>query len=104
MGGVCKLTPSRLLMPGQSCAKRKGDPRMCGIAGHLSLSSEGRSPLSAPIAARMLEALQHRGPDGQGEWRAADGSCWLGHRRLAIIDLHTGDQPIANEDGSIWTI
>jgi asparagine synthase (glutamine-hydrolysing) len=52
----------------------------------------------------MLGALEHRGPDGRGEWRAADESCWLGHRRLAIIDLQTGDQPIANEDGSIWTV
>lgn len=52
----------------------------------------------------MLGALEHRGPDGRGQWRAADESCWLGHRRLAIIDLQTGDQPIANEDGSIWTV
>ena len=52
----------------------------------------------------MLEALQHRGPDGRGEWRADDQCCWLGHRRLAIIDLHSGDQPIANEDGSVWTV
>jgi asparagine synthase (glutamine-hydrolysing) len=77
---------------------------MCGIAGYLSLTSEDSSPLAPAIAARMLDSLRHRGPDGRGEWRAADGSCWLGHTRLAIIDLHSGDQPIANEDGSVWTI
>jgi asparagine synthase (glutamine-hydrolysing) len=77
---------------------------MCGIAGYLSLASDPGSPLAPSIAARMLEALQHRGPDGRGEWRAADECCWLGHRRLAIIDLHSGDQPIANEDGSVWTV
>ncbi|MFD2270382.1 asparagine synthase (glutamine-hydrolyzing) [Undibacterium arcticum] len=44
----------------------------------------------------------HRGPDGDGEWQAPDASCWLGHRRLAIIDLHTGQQPMSNEDGSVW--
>jgi len=52
----------------------------------------------------MLGALEHRGPDGHGEWRAADDCCWLGHRRLAIIDLHSGDQPMRNEDGSVWTV
>jgi asparagine synthase (glutamine-hydrolysing) len=77
---------------------------MCGIAGFLRLTREDTSSLPAPIAARMLDALVHRGPDAQGEWRAADGCCWLGHRRLAIIDLHTGDQPIANEDGTVWTV
>jgi asparagine synthase (glutamine-hydrolysing) len=77
---------------------------MCGIAGYLSLTSEGGSALPPLIAARMLDTLQHRGPDGQGEWRAADECCWLGHRRLAIIDLHSGDQPIANEDGRVLTI
>ena len=77
---------------------------MCGIAGYLRLTPQQESPLPPSIAARMLDALEHRGPDGRGEWRAADESCWLGHRRLAIIDLHSGDQPIANEDGSVWTV
>jgi asparagine synthase (glutamine-hydrolysing) len=77
---------------------------MCGIAGYLYLTSEGVSPLPASIAAQMLDALKHRGPDGRGEWRAADECCWLGHTRLAIIDLHSGDQPIANEDGTVWTV
>ena len=77
---------------------------MCGIAGYLRLIPEQSSPLPAEIATRMLTALEHRGPDGVGEWRSADDSCWLGHRRLAIIDLHSGDQPMRNEDGTVWTV
>jgi asparagine synthase (glutamine-hydrolysing) len=56
------------------------------------------------VASEMLAAIRRRGPDGEGQWRSADDLCWLGHRRLAIIDLHTGDQPMSNEDGSVWTV
>ncbi len=52
----------------------------------------------------MLAAIRRRGPDGEGQWRSADDLCWLGHRRLAIIDLHTGDQPMCNEDGTLWVV
>ena len=52
----------------------------------------------------MLTALRRRGPDGEGQWRSADDLCWLGHRRLAVIDLHTGEQPMCNEDGTVWTV
>jgi asparagine synthase (glutamine-hydrolysing) len=52
---------------------------MCGIAGVLTAQ-----PPAAPLA---LEALAHRGPDGTGTWLSADARCWLGHRRLAILDL-----------------
>jgi asparagine synthase (glutamine-hydrolysing) len=48
----------------------------------------------------MCQVLGHRGPDGEGVF--ADGSVALGHRRLSIIDLETGDQPMTNEDGQIW--
>ncbi|MGQ0642805.1 MAG: asparagine synthase (glutamine-hydrolyzing) [Gemmatimonadaceae bacterium] len=71
---------------------------MCGIAGIVSRNRE-----HAPDAERlrvMMDALAHRGPDGEGEW--ADGPVALGHKRLAIIDLDTGRQPMCNEDGSIW--
>jgi len=77
---------------------------MCGIAGYLRLRPERCAPLAADIAAQMLDALRRRGPDGVGQWRSADGLCWLGHRRLAIVDLHTGDQPMCNEDASVWTV
>jgi asparagine synthase (glutamine-hydrolysing) len=77
---------------------------MCGIAGYLRLQPERCAPLAADIAAQMLDALRRRGPDGAGQWRSADGLCWLGHRRLAIVDLHTGDQPMCNEDASVWAV
>jgi len=77
---------------------------MCGIAGALRLRPERSAPLPPEAAAGMLAALRLRGPDGEGEWRSADGLCWLGHRRLAIIDLQGGAQPMANEDGSVWTV
>ena len=77
---------------------------MCGIAGSLSLGPVAAAPMSAEVAAQMLAAIRRRGPDGEGEWRSADGACWLGHRRLAIIDLQRGDQPMCNEDASVWTV
>ena len=77
---------------------------MCGIAGYLRLRPENSAPISTDVAGEMLAAIRRRGPDGEGQWRSADGFCWLGHRRLAIIDLRTGDQPMCNEDGTIWTV
>ncbi len=74
---------------------------MCGIAGILRMDG-GRVEkhwLSA-MAARMA----HRGPDGEGIWCDPEGQVGLAHRRLAIIDLNTGGQPIANEDGSVIVI
>ena len=49
-----------------------------------------------------MDVIQHRGPDGSGEY--ASGPVGLGHRRLSIIDLATGSQPMSNEDGSIWVV
>ena len=77
---------------------------MCGIAGYLRLRPENSAPISPLVAREMLAAIRRRGPDGECQWRSADDLCWLGHRRLAIIDLHTGDQPMCNEDGTIWTV
>src|SRR5258708_9831642 len=77
---------------------------MCGIAGYLRLRPENSAPISADIAKEMVAAIRRGGPDGEGQWRSADDLCWFGHRRLAIIDLHTGDQPMCNEDGTIWTV
>ena len=73
---------------------------MCGIAGKLILDS-GRSVESAAIR-EMLRPISHRGPDGEGV--RVDGPIGLGHVRLAIIDLNTGAQPMANEDQSIWIV
>jgi asparagine synthase (glutamine-hydrolysing) len=72
---------------------------MCGIAGFIT--SDGASPNPAHLAA-MCDALAHRGPDGSGQFIA--GPAALGHRRLSIIDLSTGDQPMGNEDGSIQVV
>jgi asparagine synthase (glutamine-hydrolysing) len=77
---------------------------VCGIAGYLRLRPERTTPLPASVAADMLSAMRRRGPDGAGEWRSADDLCWLGHRRLAVIDLKTGDQPMCNENGTVWTV
>jgi asparagine synthase (glutamine-hydrolysing) len=64
---------------------------MCGIAGFIQ-SSDAPGDL-----AKMLACQAHRGPDGQGEWRSADGRVWLGHRRLAVVDLSEGGaQPMVD--------
>src|SRR5687768_16513353 len=81
----------------------RSNSTMCGIAGYLRLSPDGAPPLAANVAGEMLAAIRRRGPDGEGQWRSGDGLAWLGHRRLAIIDLETGDQPMSNEDGTVWT-
>src|SRR6266436_5353130 len=70
---------------------------MCGIAAIFSPSS----PIPAGALERATQLLRHRGPDGERQWMAPDRRVALGHTRLSIIDLTTGDQPIANEDESL---
>jgi asparagine synthase (glutamine-hydrolysing) len=72
---------------------------MCGIAG--LLSRDGVRP-DVSLLERMCDRLEHRGPDSFGYF--AEPPVALGHRRLSIIDLSTGDQPMGNEDGSIQVI
>src|SRR5208282_1685888 len=72
---------------------------MCGIAGYYS---RGGSPLSRDILVAMMDILKHRGPDGEGLF--LDGKFALGHRRLSIIDIEGGRQPVVNEDGSLVVI
>lgn len=67
---------------------------MCGIVGIFSR----RTPVSATLVERATRSLYHRGPDGQRHWISGDQRVALGHARLSIIDLSTGDQPIASED------
>jgi asparagine synthase (glutamine-hydrolysing) len=74
---------------------------MCGICGAVSLEGP-LNPAIARAIRRMSSALAHRGPDGDGHF--VDDSAALGHRRLAIIDRAGGDQPIANEDGSLQIV
>ncbi|MBX7082539.1 MAG: asparagine synthase (glutamine-hydrolyzing) [Nannocystaceae bacterium] len=72
---------------------------MCGIAG-LVLDPRRPGAVDRALLDRMTDSLAHRGPDGRGvEIGPGFG---LGHRRLAIIDLSTGAQPMANADGSVW--
>src|SRR3989442_13257069 len=72
---------------------------MCGIAGILSLD---QAPVHEAEVRRMCGAMVHRGPDGEGYYcRKGVG---LGMRRLSIIDLATGDQPVRNEDASAWVV
>jgi asparagine synthase (glutamine-hydrolysing) len=70
---------------------------MCGITGIVDL--EGERPISEPLLAAMNASLIHRGPDGDGfHFEPGVG---FGHRRLSIIDLKGGRQPLYNEDGSV---
>ncbi|BAO45425.1 asparagine synthase, glutamine-hydrolyzing [Thiolapillus brandeum] len=73
---------------------------MCGISGILNLG-QGQAPSRSELA-QMIQALQHRGPDGYGFY--LDGPVGLAHARLSIIDLEGGDQPIHNEDRSIQVV
>jgi asparagine synthase (glutamine-hydrolysing) len=77
---------------------------MCGIAGLLDLRPGGHA--DPGLVRAMTRRLVHRGPDGEGffAWPASSPRVGLGIRRLRIIDLATGDQPIFNEDGSIAVV
>jgi asparagine synthase (glutamine-hydrolysing) len=73
---------------------------MCGIAGLVAVD---RLDADAPRRARrMRDVIAHRGPDEAG--LHCDDRAALGHRRLSIVDLSTGQQPLSNEDGSIWIV
>src|SRR5687767_7536922 len=71
---------------------------MCGIAGFASTGVLG--PDERHRARLMRDVLVHRGPDGAGLW--ADEHAVLAHRRLSIVDLAGGHQPLSNETGTIW--
>ena len=70
---------------------------MCGIVGFVNRAGE---QADRAIVERMTATLAHRGPDGDGIY--CEGHAALGHRRLSIIDLAGGAQPMANEDNTIW--
>jgi|AMFO01.1.fsa_nt_gi asparagine synthase (glutamine-hydrolyzing) len=70
---------------------------MCGICGAIAL--EGPLRLPAGAAERAIGSLRHRGSDEYGAWR--DGRVWLGHARLSIIDLRSGQQPLGSADGQV---
>ncbi len=73
---------------------------MCGLAG--IFDTRGKSVADPFLLKRMTDLLRHRGPDGDGFYQAP--GIGLGHRRLAIIDLVTGDQPLFNEDRTVCVV
>ena len=73
---------------------------MCGIAGRFNY--DPARAVDAGVLEAMTDSIAHRGPDSAGYYRAP--GIGLGHRRLSIIDLATGDQPLANEDGSVQVV
>lgn len=73
---------------------------MCGIAGILEFNQDGR--VDAGLLRRMCDIITHRGPDDDG--LHVQGPVGLGMRRLAIVDLTTGHQPLSNEDGTLWVV
>src|SRR6266478_6068285 len=73
---------------------------MCGIAGILEFGRDGRADSAA--LRKMCQIMAHRGPDDDGFY--TDGPAGIGMRRLSIVDLATGHQPISNEDGSLWIV
>jgi asparagine synthase (glutamine-hydrolysing) len=74
---------------------------MCGIAGKLNLAYNS-APIPEKDLRQMLAMIRHRGPDQFGIY--LDGPVGLGNARLSIIDLSTGQQPIPNEDGTMWIV
>ena len=77
---------------------------MCGIVGVLAFENS-RFHATRHYLERMRDTMVHRGPDGAGTWISDDGQVGLGHRRLSIIDLsQAANQPMCNEDGSLWLV
>lgn len=72
---------------------------MCGIAGWINLENKLSQNHSEAVLHSMCERMKHRGPDSEGLW--TDETVALGMRRLSVIDLHTGEQPVYSEDKSI---
>ncbi len=73
---------------------------MCGV-----VAAVGYNSLAQVNGCAALRALAHRGPEDEGSWCSANAPVWLGHRRLAIVDLSpAGHQPMHNEDQTIWLV
>jgi asparagine synthase (glutamine-hydrolysing) len=72
---------------------------MCGIAGWINLEKSSSNNHTEAVLHSMCETILHRGPNSEGLW--LDDTVALGMRRLSIIDLHTGDQPVFSEDKAV---
>ncbi len=75
---------------------------MCGIAGIVAADRDGLDQDAPARAVKMRDVITHRGPDEAG--LHCDTHAALAHRRLSIVDLSTGQQPLSNEDGSVWVV
>lgn len=75
---------------------------MCGICGAVQLKGGDERGVAPEVLDRMVDVMTHRGPDDRGVY-AAPGVA-LGMRRLSIVDVEGGHQPVANEDGTVWAI
>ena len=73
---------------------------MCGICGKQHF--DRNAPVDPSLIRDMLGTIRHRGPDDEGVYSGSHVA--LGHRRLSIIDLSTGHQPLCNEDGTVWIV
>ena len=73
---------------------------MCGICGKLNFDLG--APVDPGLVTSMLDTIRHRGPDDEGVY--VNPGIGLGHRRLSIIDLKSGRQPLSNEDGTVWIV
>ena len=73
---------------------------MCGIAGIIHVHSGAEA--DRRVLESMSRLIAHRGRDHEGFWTSR--RCGLAHRRLTITDLVTGQQPLSNEDGSVWVV
>ncbi len=73
---------------------------MCGICGKLNFEQDAGANTS--LLREMLGTIRHRGPDDEGVYVTPQIA--LGHRRLSIIDLESGHQPLSNEDGTVWIV
>src|SRR4051812_8027793 len=74
---------------------------MCGIAGIFHYKDE---VIDEALLKRMCDCVGHRGPDGQGTFIDQQHHVGLGHRRLSIVDLATGGQPMCDEGQDIWLV
>jgi asparagine synthase (glutamine-hydrolysing) len=73
---------------------------MCGICGKFEFGVQRQGDLA--LLRTMMDRIRHRGPDDEGTY--VSGGISLGHRRLSIIDLNTGKQPLSNETGTVWIV
>jgi asparagine synthase (glutamine-hydrolysing) len=75
---------------------------MCGICGVVQIGGEPRSVVEHEVLDRMTDAMTHRGPNDRGTYLAPGVA--LGVRRLSIVDVEGGHQPVCSEDGSVWAV